>query len=1038
MWLTRLALQRPVTISMLFVCAVTLGLAATRLLPLEFMPSVQFPGVFVQVDYPGSTPEENERNITRVLEDALATVSNIDTMRSVSSSNQVRIDLMFGWDVDAKVKGVEIREKIDAIRGDLPTDLRRVNVFTGSTSDQPLIQARISSSGDLASAWEILDRQLIQRIERIPGVSRVDVQGLAERTYQVTLDPGKLQAYRVDTNALLSRLQASNVMISAGELRGDNQNLRVTVNEQFQSMDDIGGFVVNSAGITLADIAEVNLAQTEMSFGRRLDGEPAVGLNITKESSANLVETADLVEAELEALALLPAFQGITIQISENSADSVRQSLSDVASSGLIGFILSTLVLFLFLRDIRLTLIVSTAVPFSLTITLAALYLLNISLNILSLMGLMLAIGMLVDNAVVISESIFRQQEKMPDEPRKAVVMGVQSVGIPVVAGTLTTAIVFLPNIIGEKIDMTIFLSHVAVTIVVSLLASLFISTTMIPLLLSRVRPRPASSSPGRGRMLAIYRRMLETLLARPALGAALVILMLASVYIPLQLVSADQTMGGEDSQLRIYYNLEDSYELSRVEQLVVQIEDFLLRNKQHLGIDSMQSFYNRSSAQTSLQLLPAEQRQLTDAQIRQFIEENMPRSAIARPGFDRSGSAGGGSSGFDVRLLGDDSQTLVAIANELILPLQEIEGVSQVVSEIQRGSQEVRILLDSQRLQQLGLDAEQLARIISTGLRQQQLRTFRNASGEVDISVSMFQVNNPAVMSDLMALPIALPDGRQLRLDALAEFEIAQALPDIRRTDRRSGLGLRLEYANEEISSQQLRAEVTALMGSYEDRFPEGVSWSFGEGVRNFDRSLNQMLINMLLAIMMIFIVMAALFESLLFPLAVVSSIIYGIVGVFWFFLLTGTSITIMALIGILVLIGVVVNNGIVLVDRINYYRETGMPRNAAVVEAASDRIRPILMTAGTTVFGLLPLSLGDTSIGGMGPPYFPMARAVIGGMLFSTLAALSCLPVIYVFLDWMRDFYGRLWVSAVARPLPQALLSSPLAPPRAPQERP
>ncbi|MDT8428887.1 MAG: efflux RND transporter permease subunit [Pseudomonadales bacterium] len=1025
MWLTQLALHRPVTISMLFVCAVTLGLAATRLLPLEFMPSVQFPGVFVQVDYPGSTPEENERNITRILEDALATVSNIDTMRSVSSSNQVRIDLMFGWDVDAKVKGVEIREKIDAIRGDLPSDLRRVNVFTGSTSDQPLLQARISSTGDLASAWETLDRQLIQRIERIPGVSRVDIQGLAERTYQVTLDPEKLQAYRVDTNALLSRLQASNVMISAGELRGDNQNLRVTVNEQFQDMNDIAGFVVNSAGITLGDIAAVNLAQTEVSFGRRVDGAPAVGLNITKEASANLVETADLVEAELAALAQLPAFQGISIQISENSADGVRQSLSDVASSGLIGFMLSTLVLFLFLRDIRLTLIVSTAVPFSLTITLAALYLLNISLNILSLMGLMLAIGMLVDNAVVISESIFRQQEKMPDEPHKAVAMGVQAVGIPVVAGTLTTAIVFLPNIIGEKIDMTIFLSHVAVTIVVSLLASLFISTTMIPLLLSRVRPKTALNSAGRGRMLATYRRVLQTLLDRPALGAALVILMLASVYIPLQLVSADQTMGGEDSQLRIYYNLEGSYELSRVEQLVVQIEDFLQSNKQNLDIESMQSFYNRSTAQTSLQLLPAEQRQFTDAQIRQFIEENMPRSAIARPGFDRSGSAGGGS-GFDVRLLGNDSQTLVALANELILPLQEIEGVSQVVSEIQRGSQEVRILLDSQRLQQLGLDAEQLARTISTGLRQQQLRTFRNAAGEVDITVSMFQVTNPAVMSDLMALPIALPDGRQLRLDAMAEFEIAQALPDIRRTDRRSGLGLRLEYANEEISSQQLRAEVTALMARYEERFPEGVSWNFGEGVRNFDRSLNQMLINMLLAIMMIFIVMAALFESLLFPLAVVSSIVYGIVGVFWFFLLTGTSITVMALIGILVLIGVVVNNGIVLVDRINYYRQTGMPRNAAVVEAASDRIRPILMTAGTTVFGLLPLSLGDTSIGGMGPPYFPMARAVIGGMLFSTIAALSCLPVIYVFLDWMRDFYGRLWVSAVAKPWTQAASSS------------
>lgn len=307
------------------------------------------------------------------------------------------------------------------------------------------------------------------------------------------------------------------------------------------------------------------------------------------------------------------------------------------------------------------------------------------------------------------------------------------------------------------------------------------------------------------------------------------------------------------------------------------------------------------------------------------------------------------------------------------------------------------------------------MARTISTGLRQQQLPTFRADGREIDITVAMFQGDRQASYEDLVGLPVALPDGRQVRLDTLANFEVQPALPEIRRTDRRTSLAIRLEYASDEITSQRLRMAVAGVMRDYENRFPPGIDWAFGESTMNFDMNINIMLINMALAIMMIFVIMAALFESLMFPLAVVSSIVYGIAGVYWFFFITGTSMTVMALIGMLVLIGVVVNNGIVLVARINQYRDEGLMEKEAVLAALSDRVRPILMTAGTTIFGLTPLALGDAVIGGMGPPYFPMARAVIGGMIFATVAALTCLPLIYLFLDWVRGFYTRLWYAAV-----------------------
>ena len=410
MWFTKLALRRPVTISMIFVCAVALGIAASRLLPLEFFPTVQFPGIFVQANYPGSSPEEIEKNLTRPIEESLATMGGIDFMQSTSSENSAQVFMLFDWGDNAKLKGVQAREKIDNIRDQLPEDLRRVLIFTGSTNDQPIIQARLSSRTDLSDSYQVLNRVLKQRLERIPGVSTVEIHGVAAKTFQIQLLPERIAAYHIDTNSLFAKLQQANALIAAGEVKSENNSFRISINEQFNSIDDIANFVINDRGLKLSDIADVVYAKDDIDVGRHLNREYAVGINVTREAGSNLVETADNVVKAMKEIEDLPDFEGIDLFVMENLGDGVTQSLSDIAWSGLIGFLLSTLVLFAFLRDIKLTLIVSLAVPFSLTITLAAMYLLGMSLNVLSMMGLMLAIGMLVDNAVVVSESIFTQQ----------------------------------------------------------------------------------------------------------------------------------------------------------------------------------------------------------------------------------------------------------------------------------------------------------------------------------------------------------------------------------------------------------------------------------------------------------------------------------------------------------------------------------------------------------------------------------------------------------------------------------------------------
>jgi len=1016
MWFTKLALKRPVTISMIFVCSVFLGIAASRLLPLEFFPPVQFPGIFIQSNYPGSSPEEIEKNITRPLEEAVATMGGVDFMQSTSNENSSQIFLLFDWGANAKLKGVQAREKVDSIRDQLPPDLRRILIFTGSTNDQPIVQARLSSKTDLADSFQVLNRVLKQRLERIQGVSSVSIQGVAPKTYQIKLLPERIAAYHVDTNQLLAKLQQANALIAAGEVKSIQANFRVAINEQFTSLDDIANFVINKRGLKLSDIAEVVLAKDDIEVGRHLNREYAVAIEIKREAGSNLVETAKNVIVAMKEIEKLPDFEGIELFVMDDQGEGVTQSLSDIAWSGFIGFLLSTLVLLFFLREIKLTLIVSMAVPFSLMMTLAAMYLLGMSLNVLSMMGLMLAIGMLVDNAVVVSESIFTQREKNPDKPLEAVMLGVKNVGIPVVAGTLTTAIVFLPNIIGERVGITIFLSHVAITIVISLVASLFIATTIIPLLLSRLKTNQKKTPSDEKNLTPIekhghYSRFLSWLMKRPAIATLISLSLIGSVAIPIMFVEMEQ--GGNDRNGSIYldYAINGSYELARVEKSVNRIEEFLFSHKEDLDLDDVYSFYTKDRAGSTLLLKDDEFRSKTNEEIRKFVEKNVPKLAIGDPGFDRDGD---GQNSFGITLRGEDTGTLLMLSENIEPLLERIAGVTRVIPDSRQGQQEVKIKLNSKRLHQLGLTPSDVGQTVSIGLRKQQLKTFRGEFGETDITLT-FKGQKQTTMGELASLPIELPNGQQTRLDSLADFEVVHSLPSIRRVNRRTSMNLQMEYSKEDITSEKLQKVTKEIMELIE--MPEGYTWQFGRGVNFGARDQEIMMTNMKLAILMIFVVMAALFESLLFPIAVITSVVYAFAGVYWYFFITGTNMSVMAMIGILVLMGVVVNNGIVLVDRINYYRAEGYHKREAILHAANDRIRPILMTVLTTILGLLPLSMGDARLGGGGPPYYPMARAVIGGLGYSTIATLVCLPVIYLFLDYVGEFYKKLWRSIAPR---------------------
>jgi HAE1 family hydrophobic/amphiphilic exporter-1 len=1003
---TEIAMRRPITTVVIFVACMLVGLIASRLLPLEKFPDIEFPGMFILIPYEGSTPEEVERLITRPVEEALATLSGVERMYSTSSENQSQVFLQFGWDQSMGAKGIDARAKVDAIRHELPEDIRRILVFTGSLSDQPILQLRISSERDLSRSYELLDRLLKRPLERIEGVSKVELQGVDPLEIRILLNPDRMAAHGVGINELRELLERSNFAVSAGRITDSEQRYNVRPRGEFASLDQIRDVVISGNGLRLRDVADVELRSPERDYGRHLDGDYAIGLAISKSTGANMVEVTDRVMDEVAEISKLPQMQGINIFDLDNQADSVRDSLSDLLTAGLIGALLAIVVLYMFLRQLSSTLIVTACIPFALTITLGVIYFAGLSLNILTMMGLMLAVGMLVDNAVVIVESIFHHRADNPEEPFKATFAGVKDVGLAVIAGTATTIIVFVPLMFGVKTDISIFMTHVAVTIIVALVSSLVIAQTLVPMLAARIPPPPRTSEGAWiARLTERYARSLGWILRRPwwtALGI-LLICVIGVLPLVLQLVKFDAFPQETGRRLYMPYHIEGSHPVERVEAAVDTIEAWLSANREELNIRSVYSYYDTEQAESVLLLTDEEVATLSTREVIERIEEGLPVIAIGKPDFQFDQQGGG--EGFSVQISGDSTERLNELAVDVARALSAIEGLNGVRSDAESGEREVRVTVDRIRAAAVGLSSRDIADAIAVAMRGQNLREFRGDAGEVQVRLA-FRESDKQSVEQLADLPLYTAEGRRITLGSVADFDVGYAPDNIRRTDRQTAVVLSSNLGDE-ATMNDLRPKVESLMNQFE--LPPGYSWKFGRGFDRQDETQQIMLQNILLGIACIFLVMAALFESLLFPFSIIlGSILFSIFGVFLFFAATGTTFSFMASIGIMILIGVVVNNGIVLIDRINNLRLQGMPRNQAIVTGGRDRLRPILMTVATTVVGLSPLAISTTQVGGDGPPYFPMARAIIGGLAFSSIVSLLVVPALYAYFDSLSA-WGR-----------------------------
>jgi HAE1 family hydrophobic/amphiphilic exporter-1 len=1004
--LSETAIRRPVTTLMIFVCFVVVGVISAKLLPLEFFPSFDAPFIGVEIPYPNSTPEEIERQITEPAEEALATLSGIKRMTSNSRENGADINIEFNWGLDANIKALEAKEKLEGVRHLFPRDLERFYIRKFSTSDMQMLILRISSNRDLSNAYDMLDRNVKRRIERIDGVSRVDLYGVMKKEIRIQLLADRIIAHRIDIGRLVETLRRSNFLVTAGMITEENRRYVVRPMEEFESIEDIGEVPVGPNGLRLRDIATIRYEHPKLEYGRHLNRRYAIGLDVYKESGANLVEVTRRIMREVDEIKKLPEMAGVNIYYMDNQAEAVVSSLREILNSGLLGGCLAIGILFFFLRRFSTTFMIALAVPLSLLITLTFMYFLGVSLNILSMMGLMLAIGMLVDNAVVVAESINRHQRLDPSN-RNAVMIGVREVALAVTAGTITTCIVFLPNIVSPHDLISIYLKHVSIALCVALGVSLVLAQTIVPLLASRIKIAEKRKDTVVDRLVAGYGRVLAWTLRHRRATSLMMVGVLVSVVVPVKLVKVNMFENPEDRRLRLFYNINGTYTLREVESAVDVYENYLFDNKKAFEIESVYTFYQGDYALSTILLEKGKKAKKSMKEIEDAIRKDLPTAAIARPSFDFNNQGGQGQS-VRIQLNGKSSEDLITLANDVAWTISNVPGFKDVRSEAEAGEKEVRVVVDRERARQRGLSTEDVAQVVSAAMRGINLPQFRSQDGEIAMRLE-FQDEDKRNLDQLENVPLIGSGEEPMKLASVADFTVKPGPRNIHREARTTSLGVTANL--KDITMGEAKKRIGEALANFS--FPPGYSWSFGQNVREEQQMMNTMLINMALALALIYFVMAALFESLLFPTAIWTQIVFSVIGVFWFFLATGTTMSLMGMIGILILIGVVVNNGIVLIDHVNQLRAEGLARHDAIVQGAAHRMRPILMTASTTILSLVPLSVVKTQVGGQGgPPYFPMARAIVGGLSFSTIVTLLFLPTIYGLLDdarqWTRTVRG------------------------------
>ena len=983
---------------------VLLGLISAPKLPLAFLPEVSFPSLEIEIPYPNALPAQVEEEITRPAEEALATLSKVQRINSWSSSTGANINVQFDWGQDIAPLRIEAREKLERIRDQLPVDVDRITVNSFRSTDIPVLECRVAADRDLSRDYELLERHVADALRRVPGVAKVELYGVEPPQVHIDFHLADLQRHRLQANQILDRLDASSRSLSAGMLRRKDEAWPLRVVNQFDDLEGFKRFPVGADGLRLEDIATVTLAEPDLEYGRHLDRGRAIGLNVMKESGANTVAVAERARRVLHELEADPQLKGIRVITFTDQGEEIRNSLQGLLEAGIIGAFLATLVLLFFLRRFTTTMVVAGAIPLSLLAAAATLYFAGRSLNILSMMGLMLATGMLVDNAVVVLESIQRHRERGVSRIRAAL-RGSREVLPAVISATATSIIVFLPLVLGGRTEITTWIGEVGRTIIITLIASLFLSLTVIPLAMGRLLDAGVGR-PSRllVRLAELHQRVLAwTLVHRPAAAGIAAALFVGAIFLFMPVDKSTFT-AAKVQAVQLRYEFADNVNYREAERYVDRVEDWIQPRKDSLHVKSTYSYFANNEAMTRAYLASGWADDEGARKVRAMLRQGLP----GLPGLklhleDNEGASE--SAQLAVRLYGEPGPRLDQLAEEVQRRLARVEGLTDVVLGGERGRHEVEVVVDRQRATSYGLTTAAVGGSVAQFFRGRSLARFRGPQGEVEVQARLADQDRQS-LDRLEEMPLAVPGSTAtVPLAAVADFRMVRTPSAVERQQRHSIVSVRGNYDSKKAG--EVRGRVRQVMDGMS--FPTGYTWSFGQGFEEEDQTQKEMLINLLLALVLVYLVMAALFESLLHPFAIMFALPFAFVGIAVTCFATASPFNLMAQIGLLILIGIVVNNGIVLVHHIHQLRQSGMERSAAILAAASHRLRPILMTTLCTVLGMLPLAVGGNHVGDV--LYYPLARTVMGGLVASTLLTLLLVPCLYTLLEDGARMIGSVW---------------------------
>ncbi len=1009
--LYEMAVNKPVIVTIGLVTLLLLGTISVYKLPVEFFPEMDFPFIGIFVTYPNALPSQVERQIAKPLEEVLSTLGDVKQLFSESSSDGAFVGVVFDWGRDVNVLRMEVKEKVDQIRSELPEDIERIQLFTFNSNDQPIMVGRISAKGrDLMGSYDLLEKTIINPLKRIDGVGRVGIDGIEPEEVMIYLEMDKLKAHRIDVDALFRRIQTMNLTASLGEVTSEGLRYSVRGVGSFSEFEQVENLVINDTGLRLKDIAFIYYGEPLITYGRHLNGEPCIAFWVQKASGANSVELGKKVKKQLDKVNKDPRLEGVNVLLFWNQSEQILNSINSLRMAGIIGALFAVIVLYFFLRRISTTLIIAVSIPFAILCTCGFLYFTGRSLNILTMMGLMLGVGMLVDNAIVVLESIFRHQS-VGEDPVRASIVGSREVATAVTAATLTSVIVFAPVIFTKDSDgLMMFLAHVGVTISVALIFSWVISLTMIPFLTSRLlKPKEMKESAILLRVQDRYVRILKwTTVKKPFVtGLVIIPLLLVVSIMAAKMLKLEVSMeeGELIENLYISYDFSDNFTYDQTEKYVDQIESVLFEKKEELRIEKVYSYYMDNQAGTTLYFDDKYLSPNRLKEIRKNLREVLPELAGVTLRFgDEQGGGAGGVKRVKVTLFGEDMDLLSEYAEVVKRRFTLLGKLEDVRTSIEMGREEIKISLNRDLAQQYNLSPQSVSGIMNLTFRGMPLRRFQTEEREVPMSISLSPEDRVG-MHNLENLLVGMNEEKEITLGTVADLSMTRGPTTIRRQHQKAAVSVEGTYESGE--AKDMIGTVSSVMSTIQ--LPLGYSWSFSDEIREQQEQQVDMLLNILLALVCVYLVMAALFESLLHPLIIMLCLPFSLIGVIAALLITGTDINLMVFIGGVILIGIVVNNGIVLIDHVNNFRRDGRTIYEAIFEGGRERFRPIVMTACTTILGLMPMAVGQTNVAGT--QYYPLARAVIGGLAVGTFLTLIALPTYYVIGERSAAWVRRIW---------------------------